>query len=356
MDENDVLENFTGGDTGEYQDGEIVDVVDPPALTTETIDAASGNTTTSTTDSTSKAIAEQVIEVNLVPGGVYPIIRCSKDDNGYQIRFKIFHGNEPLDLNAEGNALAVSFQMTKTNGVFYSCNLTKLKNLTGQCFMWLSKDATDIPGDHFCELVVTNASGRKIGTANMILAVERGTINKKTATVTTDTINSLHDAVGLINKINAYEENLAAYKQDLDDHALSVLYSRTWSYGKSFGGLVQNKNFCIAYRSGYTVTVSFAVKCTIAMTVAADNRAIIKNLPKALHRVYLAIPIIHFTYSAQYGKNIPDGIKGDCICTMRPEQDDKGAILQVDGSLNPTEVKVDDVLYGTFSYVTSELS
>jgi len=350
MDENDVLENFTGGDTGEYQDGDEI-VLDPPVLTTETIDAASGNTTTTTTDSTSKVIAEQVIEVNLVPGGVYPIIRCSRDDNGYQIRFKIFHGNEPLELNAEGNKLGVRFQMTKTDGTFFSCDVTPVENLTGQCIMWLSKDATDVPGDHFCELVVTNTTGRNIGTANMILAVERGTVNKKTATVSTDVINDLKKAVEVINRVTAYEQSLDEYKNDLDNVAASTVYTRTWKYGPSFGGnLETNGNYCSVWRSGYAVTVSFAARCTTAITGDTPNRIIINNLPKSRIRVYLAIPIIHFT------GNKPDGVKGDCVCTIRPEQDDKGAYLQVDGALNPTEVKVGDVLYGTFSYVTSELS
>lgn len=354
--ENSALENFLDGDddddtnvVDEPQDGDIDDPVDPPEMEHDSIPAASGDTSSSS----STIIAEQVVEVNLTPGGVYPVIRVKQYDNGYQIRFKIYDGIVPLDLNNEKNKLSVSFQMTKSNGLEFSCGVTPVA-ATGQCIMWLSKDATDVAGDHFCELVVYNKSGRSIGTATMVMVVERAAIPKKGATVETSVINDIRSAIDLVERLSAYEANL-------DNLSASTVYSRTWVYGNSFGGQLSandNPNFCSVWRSGYAVTVSFAVTCTDALTVAANNRAIIKNLPKARHRVYLSIPIIHFTYSSTYNKWVPNAIKGMCICTIRPATDDASAAaqLQTDGALNPTSVDVGDVLYGTFTYITSELT
>lgn len=343
--ENSAINNFID-DGEEYPDGYEDETVDPPGLVTETIDPASGDSSGgSSSGSGSSIIAEQVIEVNLTPGGVYPVIRVSQYDNGYQIRFKIYHGNELLDLSR----LSVKFYLMKKNGHAYTDNLTVVANTIGQAFFWVSSAMTDVAGDHFCELSISNTSGRTIGTANMVLVVEPGIILRSPATVTTDTINDLHAAVQLVSRITAYEQNL-------DVLAASTEYSRTWTYGNSFGGQEDNHNYCIVWRSGYAVTVTFAATCTSALTVAADNRAIIKNLPKARHRVYLSIPVIHFTHITSLNKWVPDSIKGMCICTIRPSTSDASAAaqLQTDGALNPTSVDVGDVLYGTFSYITSE--
>lgn len=143
-----------------------------------------------------------------------------------------------------------------------------------------------------------------------------------------------------------------------------------WKFDASFS----NSSWAGVWRYGDYVMVSFAA--IASNTVAkATTRNIITNLPTCTKRIYITPSIITYSvtpievayvhenytdYETEYIRT-PSAIK-QCVCAIRPEEyvkTDTGGyykntVLQVDGALNPTEIKPGHIICATFDYITSD--
>lgn len=103
--------------------------------------------------------------VNVVPGGTTPVIHVSQGDIGRQIVLNITDGSGTYDLTG----CTVTIAGTKPSGLGFS----KTGTVSGSTVTIVTnKEMTGEYGSIACELKITKNQD-KIGTANMILAVER---------------------------------------------------------------------------------------------------------------------------------------------------------------------------------------
>ena len=113
----------------------------------------------------------QEVDVNLIPGGVPPVINVNQYDKGSRVlKLHLFLGQEEYQIPEDA---AAYIQGTKPDGTgfLYVCNFegnTILADLTDQM--------TVLPGVIRCEAFLQEDVERRIGTANFVLLVERATL------------------------------------------------------------------------------------------------------------------------------------------------------------------------------------
>lgn len=149
-------------------------------------------------------IARQNIKLNLVPGGVPPVLNVSQYDSAYDVHFTIYNGAQLFEIPDD---VSIQFQETKRDGNGFTVGATKSAQ-TGQCYIWMQEQMSAVPGDQICELVLTNTTEDQIGTANFIMRVEPAALNKNTVISESE--------IAYANQVLAQLGSVAAYKAQLD--------------------------------------------------------------------------------------------------------------------------------------------
>lgn len=149
-------------------------------------------------------IARQNIKLNLVPGGVPPVLNVSQYDSAYDVHFTIYNGAQLFEIPDD---VSIQFQETKCDGNGFTVGATKSAQ-TGQCYIWMQEQMSAVPGDQICELVLTNTTEDQIGTANFIMRVEPAALNKSTVISESE--------IAYANQVLAQLGSVAAYKAQLD--------------------------------------------------------------------------------------------------------------------------------------------
>lgn len=110
-------------------------------------------------------MATREIVVNMVPGGVTPVIHVSQYDDGYGITANLIEnsGTYTVPIGA-----TVSIEGTKPDGHGYAYLCTYQDNAV---VIPVNTQMTAVKGKHPCELVVRK-DGLRVGSKNMIMAVE----------------------------------------------------------------------------------------------------------------------------------------------------------------------------------------
>lgn len=149
-------------------------------------------------------IARQNIKLNLVPGGVPPVLNVSQNDSAYDVHFTLYNGAQLFEIPDD---VTIQFVEKKRDGNGYDVGATKSAQ-TGQCYIWMQKQMTAVPGDQICELILTNTTEDQIGTANFIMRVEPGPVDDDTSFSDSD--------IAYANQVLAQLGSVAAYKAQLD--------------------------------------------------------------------------------------------------------------------------------------------
>ena len=149
-------------------------------------------------------IARQNLKLNLVPGGVPPVLNVSQYDSAYDVHFTIYNGAQLFEIPDD---VSIEFQETKRDGNGFTVGATKSAQ-TGQCYIWMQEQMSAVPGDQICELVLTNTTEDQIGTANFIMRVEPAALNKNTVISESE--------IAYANQVLAQLGSVAAYKAQLD--------------------------------------------------------------------------------------------------------------------------------------------
>ena len=149
--------------------------------------------------------ARQNLKLNLVPGGSLPVLHASQYDSGYDVHFTLYSGGSIFEIPDD---VSIRFEMTKRDNFGYSTGVEK-SNLIGQCYLWMQEQMTAVTGNQTCELVLTNTAGRRIGTANFILCVERAALDKDTV-ISQSQINYANQVLNKLGTVDAYKEQLDA--------------------------------------------------------------------------------------------------------------------------------------------------
>lgn len=346
------------GDT-DYED----DVVTPPDTQDDSISAsgAASSASVAAVSNPNAPIVTQKLVVNLTPGGVLPVLRCSQYDDNYVVFFTVYKGNNPYEFPSD---TSIRYEMTKTDGYAVSGPVTKASG-TGQCYLWMDQQMTTKVGDQLCELVITSSpGGRRVGTANFIIDVEPGGINKKSIvsrdqlSYASDILNRLGNFDALNNAFTAANTKLTANVATINNKLRAAEYQRSWWWGDS----ISRNSWASVWRSGYVVTVSFVAYVTAEIPAGPSvgvSRAILRNLPESVQAVFITPTVIDFNSSGE-----PTGVRSQCVCAIRPghpkssDSDEKydGTELFIDRELNPTTIRVNDRIFGTFTYITKDLN
>lgn len=152
----------------------------------------------------------QRIKLNLIPGGVMPVIYASQYDNQTDaLIFELYNGTLPFPV-PQGAAVLINGTKPPVDGEVtgFSYSAASITGNTVICN--ITTQMTAVVGDVLCELRVRTES-QIIGSINFILRVERSALNDDTVLSETD--------IPLIEQAIEIAANLADYIQTAVDSA-----------------------------------------------------------------------------------------------------------------------------------------
>lgn len=154
----------------------------------------------------------QTIKLNLIPGGVLPVVYASQYDNQTNaLIFELYNGPTPFSVP---QSAAVLISGTKPDNTGFSYSAASVSGSVVTCNV--VQQMTAVAGDVLCELRIRTES-QIIGSINFILRVEKGAL-------TDDSVLS-ETEIPLIEQAVDIAANLAGYIQTAEDSAASALAS-----------------------------------------------------------------------------------------------------------------------------------
>lgn len=152
----------------------------------------------------------QTIKLNLIPGGVLPVVYASQYDNQVNaLVFQLYNGATTY-IVPTGTAVLISGTKPDNTGFSYSA-----ASVTGNVvYCNVTQQMTAVAGDVLCELRLRTES-QIIGSLNFILRVERGALNDDSVLSDTD--------IPLIEQAVDIAANLADYIQTAEDSAATAV-------------------------------------------------------------------------------------------------------------------------------------
>lgn len=142
----------------------------------------------------------QVTRLNLVPGGVLPVVNVNQYDKAENaLTFEIYDGPVPYEVSDEIGILIMGTKPDK-NGFSYNAMKTGANEVTTN----LEQQMTVLAGDVACEIRFQNDARTFIhGTLNFILRVEPAALNENTPISETE-LPLIEQAVEISNNIAQY--------------------------------------------------------------------------------------------------------------------------------------------------------
>ena len=136
----------------------------------------------------------QKVNLNLIPGGVRPVINVSQYDEGRQFQLAIYNGSASYDLT--GKTVIIEVGKRDGNGCAYGVsdlvNNIPVVAVTGNVVtITTPKQMTAVSGDNSAELKISDSSA-EIGTLNFVLECEQSALSPETPISDTD-IPALED-------------------------------------------------------------------------------------------------------------------------------------------------------------------
>lgn len=152
----------------------------------------------------------QTINLNMIPGGVMPVVYCSQYDNQTNaIIFKLYNGSETFNV-PQGAAVLINGTKPPVDGEVtgFSYSAASISGNTVVCNVTTQMAA--VIGDVLCELRI-RTSTQIVGSINFILRVERSALNDDTVLSETE--------IPLIEQAIEIAADLADYIQTAVDSA-----------------------------------------------------------------------------------------------------------------------------------------
>ena len=152
------------------------------------------------------------IVLNLIPGGVMPVMMINETDKGYKKEFLIYNGAAPYNLPANVSA---TIRGTKRDGygVTEAAEVTSGSNLVR---ITVTEQMTAVPGPNIFELVFEDTNNLKVATINFIMMVERSALNANTVISDSD-IAYAGQVLDRLQSVAAFKEQLDNASDDVDN-------------------------------------------------------------------------------------------------------------------------------------------
>lgn len=107
--------------------------------------------------------------LNLIPSGVMPVVYLNQNDAGYDKQFLIYNDSQPYNV-PEGVSVTIRGRKGDDYGITENATFTVGSNLIT---VRITEQMTAVAGEkNIFELIFVNADGLRVGTINMIFAVE----------------------------------------------------------------------------------------------------------------------------------------------------------------------------------------
>lgn len=150
------------------------------------------------------------IVLNLIPGGVMPVMMINETDKGYKKEFLIYNGAAPYNLPANVSA---TIRGTKRDGygVTEAAEVTSGSNLVR---ITVTEQMTAVPGPNIFELVFEDTNNLKVATINFIMMVERSALNANTVISDSD--------IAYAGQVLDRLQSVAAFKEQLDNASADI--------------------------------------------------------------------------------------------------------------------------------------
>ena len=145
----------------------------------------------------------QNVDINLIPGGLLPIVNASQFDvQTNAVTFTLFQGSSLFEL-PDGAGVIVNGQ--KPDSTAFTYNASYVSGHTVK--INISKQMTAVAGDVICELRVS-VGNADVGTGNFILRVERSPLDDSVISETV--LPLIEQAAEIAATISEYVESVAA--------------------------------------------------------------------------------------------------------------------------------------------------
>lgn len=195
--------------------------------------------------------------LNLIPGGIIPIVYVNQYDKGYEKRFFLYKGAEPFNI---ADNMSVTIRGTKgdDHGIIDSVSTTVGSNLVS---VTLTEQMTAVKGiRNVYELRIVDTNDLLVGTVNFILAVEPSSLDDGTIISDSD-LSYAEDVYNRLQSVEAFKNQLDAASASIVD--LKKIVINIMDYGAVGDGATDDSatiNRCIAMaeeyqRNGYNSTV-----------------------------------------------------------------------------------------------------
>lgn len=144
----------------------------------------------------------QIIKLNMIPGGVMPVVYASQYDNQTNaLVFELYNGDLPFPVPS-GAAVLINGTKPPVDGELTGFSYSAASISGNRVVCNVTTQMTAVAGDVLCELRIRTAT-QIIGSVNFILRVERSALNDDTVLSETD--------IPLIEQAIEIAANLADY-------------------------------------------------------------------------------------------------------------------------------------------------
>ena len=154
--------------------------------------------------------------LNLIPSGIMPVIYLNQTDEGYDKQFLIYNGDQPYDA-PEGISVTIRGKKGDLNGITENVTYTVGSNLMTAR---ITQQMTAVAGDsNIFELVIVDTAGLRVGTINMVFAVEPdalgdAVISESEIGYAETVLTELQSVQAVNNQVQQNKANIAKEVQD----------------------------------------------------------------------------------------------------------------------------------------------
>ena len=184
--------------------------------------------------------------LNMIPGGVMPIVCVNQYDTGYQRRFRLYNGAYPFNI-ADNQSVTIRGTKGDGHGIVNSVQSTVGSNVVS---VTITKQMTAVKGaKNIYELRVVDNNGLVIGTANFILAVERAALDDDTNISDSD-LSYADEVYNRLQSVEAFQNQLDNVEAQLQGDPYQMPYIKGDDSGLAWQHLLFTPEMYGAYGDG----------------------------------------------------------------------------------------------------------
>lgn len=245
-------------------------------------------------------MTNQNVNINLIPGGVLPIVYASQfDEQTNAVTFTLYSGDSLYTL-PNGAGVIVNGKKPDSTGFSYSASYASGNTVR----INVTKQMCAVAGDVLCELRVS-AGSQDVGTGNFILRVEKSPLDD--AVISETVLPLIEQAAEIAATIGEYAETVAQEAQQATQSASNAATSA--AQAQTAAANVQQQYS--ALETLKTQTNAAAANANSAAQAASDAIAELDDISATATTLSAGSNATAAYNSGVFSFGIPKGDKGD---------------------------------------------